>query len=91
MKKLVIMSVIAATFASCGGGSDKCDPATAEGAAKCLCEMGEASKEEDKDKAMELMKEYGAKMEEIEKNIEAGKYTENDVEAAAAKIEGCDI
>lgn len=90
MKKLFIIPVVAFAFASCGG-SDKCDPATAEGAAKCLCEMEAASKEEDKDKAMEKMKEYMTKMEEIEKNIEAGKYSESDVEAAAAKIDGCKL
>jgi type VI protein secretion system component VasF len=91
MKKLLMIPVIAATFASCGGGSDKCDPATAEGAAKCLCEMGELSKEEDKDKAQEKMTDLMKKMEDIEKNIKDGKYSESDVETAAGKIEGCEI
>lgn len=91
MKKLLMIPVVAFAFSSCGGGSDKCDPATAEGAAKCICEMGEIDKEEDKAKAEEKMNDLMKKMEEIEKNIKDGKYSENDVEAAAGKIEGCDI
>ncbi len=62
MRKLLMIPVVAFAFASCGGGSDKCDPATAEGAAKCICEMGEIDKEEDKDKAEEKMTELMKKM-----------------------------
>lgn len=81
--------VAALIISSCGGGAKECDPATADGAAICLCEMSKAKDEKDKDKAMEMMKKYMEKMEEIEKNIKDGKYSENDVEAAAAKIDGC--
>ena len=89
MKKVSISIIVAAFIISSCGGAKECNPATAEGAAVCLCEMSKAKDEKDKDKAMEMMEKYMEKMEEIEKNIKDGKYSENDVESAAAKIDGC--
>lgn len=90
MKKLIlILPVFALVMSSCGGGG--CDPATADGAAACLCEFSKDLDSDDKEKAKEAMENFSKKMEEIEKNIEDGKYSENDVEAAAAKIDGCEL
>lgn len=91
MKKLLLAVPVAAVlmFSSCGGGS--CDASTADGAADCMCSMMKEydSVKDDKDKAKELDEKFDKLEEEVEKNIEAGKYSENDVEAAMEKNSDC--
>lgn len=84
MKKLLFtIPAICLMLSSCGGG-DACDPSTAEGAAKCYCELEaeyDAAKEaKDDTKKDELKKKKKEFMETAEKHMEAGDYTENDVE-----------
>lgn len=83
MKKLLIVLpvAIALTLSSCGGG---CDASTADGAATCMCDMmAEYEKvKDDKDKAKELDEKFDKFEEEVEKNIEDGKYSEDDVKKA---------
>ncbi len=95
MEKLIV-PMLAATllFASCGGNACG-DLETAEGVAKCMCEKSgeyEKAKEANDEDAIKALKDERKEiMEKVEKNMEDGKYSENDVEAAAAKIDGCDL
>ncbi len=83
MKKLLFtIPAICLFLASCSGES--CDPSTAEGAAKCYCELDaelDAAKEAgDDEKKGKLKDEMKAFKKEAEKHMEAGDYSENDVE-----------
>lgn len=96
MKKLILPLVaVGFLLASCGGGNPCEDLSTAENAAECYCEksaeMDKLKEADDKEAGMKLHDEMGKYEETIEKNIEDGKYTENDLEAAADKVEGCDL
>lgn len=82
MKKLFItIPALALFLASCGG---KCDVSTAEGAAECYCSLTEeyiaAKDAEDEDKLKEIDEKMDKMQDEAEKHIEAGDYSENDVE-----------
>lgn len=78
MKKIILPFVAVAAFAitSCSGG--ECNVKTAEDAAKCWCEV---EKNKDKDKKGELKTK-------IEKKLEEGAYTENELEAKIEEV--CD-
>jgi hypothetical protein len=84
MKKLWIAIPVALALASCGGAA--CDNSTPEGAADCACGYSEEYKKAFDSKDEAKMKEIDTKMQawetEVEANMESGKYTENDVEAA---------
>ena len=75
-------------FVSCGG----CNTSTAEGAADCMCnylkEGSEALADGDKDKLEELGKKVQDLEEEVDKHVEAGDYTEDDLQAAVQALEG---
>jgi hypothetical protein len=90
IKKLFFILPFATALAlnSCGGG---CDASTADGAAKCMCEMMKEYEavENDEVKAKEMDDKFDKFDAEVEKNIKDGKYTENDVEEALKKIEDC--
>jgi hypothetical protein len=96
MKKL-ILPIVAAGFllVSCGGGDPCEDLSTAENAAKCYCEksteMEALRKKDDKEAGTKLRKEMGEIENKIEKFIDDGEYTENELEAAAESIDGCDL
>jgi len=83
MKKLFLTLPLAVFLMSCGGG---CDNSTADGAADCYCDLMSEMKEADEahdDEAMSEIDERGEKWEdEIESHMEAGDYTENDLESA---------
>ena len=91
MKKLLLIApAFCFLLASCSGeSSEACDPSTAEGAAKCYCELDaekdaakEANDDAKKDEIRTKMKKFE---EEAEKHMEAGDYTENEVEAIINK------
>lgn len=92
MKKLFLIVPTFALLASCGGAS--CDNSTPDGAADCACgystEYFKAFEAKDEAKMEEIDKQMEAWEDEVEKNIESGKYSENDVEAALEK-KNCDI
>lgn len=92
MKKLFIAISVALALASCGGAA--CDNSTPEGVADCGCGYAEEYKQAFDAKDEAKMKEIDTKMEtwenEVEANMEAGKYTEDEVEAAMMK-KGCDM
>lgn len=96
MKKL-ILPIVAAGFllVSCGGGDPCEDLSTAENAAKCFCEktteMEALRKKDDKEAGMKLHEEMEKYEDDIQKFIDDGKYTENELEAAAEAIDGCDL
>ena len=78
------------------GGGDPCDDlSTAENASKCFCEktaeMETLRKEDDKEAGMKLHEEMEKYEDEIQKFIDGGNYTENELEAAAESIDGCDL
>ena len=94
MKKLILPIVAAGfLFASCGSGDACEDLSTAENAAKCYCEkdaeMEESRKKDDKEAGKKLHEEMGKYEDQIQKFIDEGKYTENDLEEIAEGIEGC--
>lgn len=80
MKKLFIALSAVAVLSSCGGANTS----TAEGAADAMCELMDqmvvAAGKEDKAKLEELEKTGDKYKQEIDKAIEEGKYTENDLE-----------
>jgi hypothetical protein len=92
MKKLWIAIPVALALASCGGAA--CDNSTPEGAADCACGYADEYKKAFDAKDEAKMKEVDTKMQawetEVEANMEAGKYTENDVEAALV-AKNCDL
>lgn len=78
---------LAALFiTSCGGGEEAgaCDYSTAEGVAKCYCELEsayDAAKEAGDDAKKKELKAKKEEMEQAaEKHMDAGDYTENDIE-----------
>lgn len=80
--KTLLIAITAVTFlSSCGSGG--CDTSTAQGASNCLCElMDEMVVVVDDVDQMKKLKDKGDKYEvEIEKAIDEGKYTENELEA----------
>jgi hypothetical protein len=83
MKKLLFtIPAFCLLLNSCSGAS--CDPSTAEGAAKCYCELQaeyDAAKEAKDDAKKDELKKKKREFEEAaEKHMEAGDYTENEVE-----------
>ncbi|NRA13279.1 MAG: hypothetical protein HRT57_15135 [Crocinitomicaceae bacterium] len=96
MKKLILpMVAVSFLLISCGGGDPCEDLSTAENAAKCFCEktteMKALKKKDDKEAGMKLHEEMEKYEDEIEKFIDEGKYTENELETAAEAIDGCDL
>lgn len=91
MKRLFFAVPLFYAMASCGGA---CDNSTAEGAADCGCGYADEYKAAFDAKDEAKMKEIDTKMsaweDEVEKHMEAGDYTENDVEAALEK-KNCDM
>ena len=85
MKKLFIIGTLFFAVASCGGS---CDTSTPEAAADCACGYGDEYKKASESNDEAAMKDLDTKMsaweDEVEKHMEAGDYTENDVEAALA-------
>jgi len=90
--KYLFIAIPFLAFTSCGGGA--CDNSTPEGAADCACgysdEFKAANESKDEAKMAELETKMQAWVTEVEKNMESGKYTENDVEAAL-KAKNCDM
>ena len=90
MKKILLIVVIATTslFTSCMGG---CDTSTAEGAANCLCELTDQSvilDQTDEVAAKELSDKIIKTNKEIEKAIDAGNYTAEELKTLASE-RGC--
>ena len=85
MKKLFLTLSAAALLFSCGN-SNSCDTSTAIGAADCGCSYADeyyAAEEAGDDLKQEEMDEKLDKWsEEVEAHMDAGDYTENEVEAA---------
>lgn len=90
--KYLFIAIPFLAFTSCGGGA--CDNSTPEGAAECACGYADEYKAAFDSKDEAKMAEIDTKMQawetEVEKNMEAGTYTENDVEAAL-KAKNCDM
>lgn len=87
MKKLLIgLPMAALLMTSCGGGeaAEACDYSTAEGVAECYCQLEsayDAAKEADDDAKKKELKAKKEEMEqEAEKHMDAGDYTENEIE-----------
>jgi hypothetical protein len=82
MKKIMLVCAIGAILSSCGA---ECDTSTAEGAANCWCDlMDEAAVAAGSGDAVSIadVEERMEKAEnEIEGHLEAGDYTENELEA----------
>lgn len=76
MKKLVVLSFLAALAYSC---SNECDTSTPESAVKCSCEISQKIKEAervgDNEALLELKKEDDANMESILLRVEHGDYS----------------
>jgi hypothetical protein len=87
------LAALGLMLTSCGGGGS-CDMKTAEGAADCGCGYSEEYKKAEEAGDEAKMKELDTKMDtwenDVEKEMEAGTYTENDVEAAL-EAKGCDL
>ena len=83
MRYLIFSASLVYLLASCGAS---CDTSTPEGAADCACGYGDEYKAAFDSKDEAKMKEIDTKMQtwenEVEKHMEAGDYTENEVEAA---------
>ena len=90
--KYLFIAIPFLAFTSCGGGA--CDNSTPEGAADCACgymdELKAIGETQDQAKLEEIEPKIKAWEGEVEKNIDAGKYTENDLEAAL-KAKNCNM
>lgn len=93
MKRLFYLGAMTLLVASCSG-EKACDYSTPDGAAECACGFTEEYKAAFDAHDEAKMKEIDSKMStwetEVEKHMEAGDYTENDVEAALGK-KGCEM
>ena len=71
--------------------SRNCDTSTPETTAKCMCKLMKEFDEvrEDDEKTNELNDKIDLLEAEVEKNIKAGKYTEEEIDAALLKMEDC--
>ena len=82
MKKIILVLGVAAMITSCGGG---CDTSSAEGAADCWCgymdEMVVAIGDKDADALKDIEERMEKSKEEIDGHIEAGDYSEDELEA----------
>ena len=90
MKKLFFAIPVFLFFlASCGGG---CNTSTVEGANDCMCnymiEYTDALKDGDFEKMSEVEAKVEALKEEVDAHVEAGDYTEEELEEAAKELEG---
>lgn len=90
MKRIFLLASIAMVITSCGG----CDSSTAEGAVDCICdktdEVDAAIATGDLARMAEISEEMDELKEEIDAHIEAGDYTENEIEKEIAES-GCEI
>jgi len=86
MKNLIFAAIVTTSlFSSCSGS---CDTSTAEGAANCLCELTDESvvlDQADDAKAKELSDKIEKIKDEIEKAIEADKYTKEQLGAITSE------
>ncbi len=71
--------------------SRNCDTSTPETTAKCMCKMMKEYDEvrEDDEKTKELNDKIDLLEAEVEKNIKEGKYTEEEIDEALLKMDGC--
>lgn len=93
MKNLISLGAFALIFLnSCE--ENVCDTSTLEGAADCACYLYDQETlnvtKEDKSLADDIKAGYSKWEEEVEKHIEAGDYTENELEELL-KERGCNI
>ena len=88
MKRILFVLPLALYLASCGG----CNTSSAEGAADCACDytkdMVKAMKDGDLDQLEAITKKMESLKEEVDGHVEAGDYSENDLESAMGKLEG---
>ncbi len=89
MKKLLIgIPLFCFMLTSCGSGAE-CDTSTAEGTADCYCKFMEEYKTAMDAEDEEALKEIDEKMDKFEKEAEehmdAGDYTEDEVEELIGK------
>ena len=90
MKNLLIAAIISIyVLSSC---TAECDTSTAQGAASCLCEVGDEilMASDDKEKVKDLLEKHSAYIKEIEKAYADGKYTKNEIERYL-KDRNCDL
>lgn len=88
MKKILFVLPLAFYLTSCGG----CNTSSAEGAADCACdytkEIVKSMKAGDLDQVQEISKKMESLKKEVDEHIEAGDYSENDVESAMGELSG---
>jgi hypothetical protein len=81
MKNSLVVAIISISLlSSCIA---ECDTSTAQGAASCLCEIGDEilMSSDDKEKVKGLLEKQSAYIKEMEKAYTEGKYTKNEMEA----------
>lgn len=89
--KRILFILPFALICSC---SQDCDNSTAEGAVDCFCdltaEMEAAEAEGDEERSKEIDERGNAWQEEVDKHIEAGDYTKDDMEKVISeRTDGC--
>ena len=81
MKNLIIAAISSIyVLSSCIA---ECDTSTVQGAATCLCEVGDEilMNSDDKEKVKDLLEQQNTYIQEMEKAYTEGKYTKNEMEA----------
>lgn len=90
MKNLIIAAISSIyVLSSCIA---ECDTSTVQGAATCLCEVGDEilMNSDDKEKVKDLLEKHNAYIKEIEQACADGKYTKNEIDAVL-KDRNCDL
>ena len=81
MKNSLVFAIISmALLSSC---TAECNTSTAQGAASCLCEIGDEilMSSDNKEKVKDLLEQQSTYIQEMEKAYTEGKYTKNEMEA----------